>query len=372
MAAEPTPAARGGNKLIGLQTGRGVAAGLVVITHAVDHPFPDSVDVIHLLGRYGVTLFFVISGFIMVYTTGKGSFDVRKFMWRRITRIVPIYYLATFIAAAGVLLVPAAFKNTYFDWEHIGKSLLFIPMYEPGPVGEITPFVKLGWTLNFEMFFYVAFAGLFFLGQNARAVVLTVFFGLLIAAGQIWDFDSAVLEYYTRIDTLGFVAGVWLGCLASGPGIRGRWMAWPLQAVSLVLVLYFWFNYADIKDNPWAQVMLVAAAAMQVAVLIMPLGWTSNAPRWAVFAGDGSYSMYLFHMFAVGAVTVLVRRFFPDMLFAAIPLSAIGGVVFGLCVYQFIEKPVNQWFKRQGGFRNPLVQGTTDSPAVQPNRVGKA
>ena len=371
MAAEPSPA-RSGNKLIGLQMGRGVAAGLVVITHALDHPFPDMPDVIHLLGRYGVTLFFVISGFIMVYTTGADSFDPKKFMWRRITRIVPVYYLATFLAAVGVILMPSAFHNTYFSWEHIGKSLLFIPMYEPGPVGEITPFVKLGWTLNFEMFFYLVFACLFFLKRNTRAVALTVFFGLTIAAGQIWDFNSAVLEFFTRIDTLGFVAGVWLGCLTAGPGIRGERTAWLLQAASLILFFYFWFNYAEIKDNPWAQVMLVLAALLQVAILVMPLGWTHSAPRWAVFAGDGSYSMYLFHMFAVGAVTVAVRRFFPDMLFAAIPLAAIAGVACGLCVYQFIERPINQWFRRLGGLRNPLAQGKIDSPGAQPNRVGKA
>src|SRR5262245_19704057 len=121
-------------KLEGLQVGRAVAAVVVVVAHAIAHPFSTTPGLTHLLARFGVTLFFVISGFIMVYTTGTGRFDPREFMRRRIVRIVPLYYFATLTTLLLFLAAPQLFKTTLFELKHFIMSLLFIPSFRPGGV----------------------------------------------------------------------------------------------------------------------------------------------------------------------------------------------------------------------------------------------
>lgn len=335
-------------KLVGLQWARAIAAITVVVTHAIVHPFPGAQGVPHLLGRFGVTLFFIISGYIMVITTGPGSFNPVSFFRKRLERIAPIYYVATAIAAVGALVIPWAFKDTLFSVRHLMLSLLFIPTVEPGPVGDVSPFLKLGWTLNFEMFFYAIFASLFAFDARSRAIALTLIFGITISLGQIFHFHLQPLEFYTRIDTLGFVVGVWLAILTRLDGnslrIGTTVSALVLGLMSLGALAAL---YIPIRTNPWTQVWLVVTCAIFVFVLAKaPEIWTSAAPRFFTYLGDASYSIYLFHMFAVGAVYMLAKRLLsPDWVLLTILAAAFGGVMIGVLVYQFIERPITRWVK---------------------------
>src|SRR3546814_3674402 len=70
-------------------------------------------------------------------------------------------------------------------------ALPIFPMYEPAGTGGIWPMFRLGWTLNYEMFFYFAFAATFALGLVKRAIAITLFFLALIALGLMIDFQAA-------------------------------------------------------------------------------------------------------------------------------------------------------------------------------------
>lgn len=330
------------NRLVGLQWGRALAALAVVVTHAIAHPFPSAPGLTHLLGRTGVTLFFVISGYIMVATTGRGGFAPFEFMRRRLLRIAPLYYVATAVTALGALFIPWAFKQTVWDPQHLLMSLLFIPSYAPS--GALQPVMKLGWTLNYEMFFYLCFAALFAFRALTRTLILTLAFVALTVAGLVFDFTAAPLAFYAKIDLLGFVAGMWVAILAQQRPIR---LKLPLTSalltfttLSLVLMSVF---YADIREAPATQVWLVVVCAAIIVVLIFGVApVTRKAPRWFAFLGDASYSMYLFHIFAVAAVTVAVKRLLPpEFLVPGMIAAAAAGVAAGLIVYLLIERPLN-------------------------------
>ena len=193
-------------RLDGLQMGRAIAACGVAISHAVVHYYGGGFGIWGLLGQYAVILFFVISGFIMVMTSGRGSFRPGRFISRRIRRIVPIYYVANLVLVVGALAVPAAFERTVFDLSHLISSLLFIPAYDPSGTGLIIPFFKLGWTLNYEMFFYLLFASLFALNGWQRGVTIIGLLSVLIVIGSLVEFEAAVLDFYTRVATAGFAS----------------------------------------------------------------------------------------------------------------------------------------------------------------------
>lgn len=357
-------------RLDGLQLGRAAAALTVVVGHAVDHAMHGMVSESWQLGaRYGVTLFFVISGFIMVQTTGQGRFDPGAFISRRIRRVVPIYWFVTLLVALTVLIAPAVFKRTVFDLQHLAASLFFIPMYDPGST-DISPMFRLGWTLNFEMFFYVAFMLTFALGLVSRAVALTLFFLACVLIGQTFTFEAAVPRFYTQVDTLGFVAGVWLGVLNMKGWLRadGRAIA-ALFAASTAILAYILFHYAAIRNVTATQLWLVAACTAHIALMLMLIDFKAwRVPRPLLYIGDASYSIYLFHMFAIGAVTAVILRLPKDMLVPMVFVSAVSGCIAGLVAYRFIEQPLNRLMRG----RRPLTaaqigEGAATAPLVAPS-----
>ena len=335
------------SRMIGIQWGRALAATAVVVTHAISHPFASAPGASHLLGRVGVTLFFVISGYIMVVTTGPGRFSALDFMRRRLLRIAPLYYIATAVTVAGVLLAPWAFKQTSFDLKHLVLSLLFLPAYAPS--GEINPVMKLGWTLNYEMFFYVAFALLSGLAALKRAIVLSVAFGALILAGLTMEFQSPALIFYTRIDTLAFVGGVWLAVATQGqPRLLSRKMMLTLATFAVALLTMIAATYNRHDTNPMVQVGIITACVAAVGVLALgtrPL--ERHVPETAAVLGDASYAIYLFHLFGVAAVTVAMRKLAPpDFLVPGMVLAAIAGMVGGLVIYWLIDRPLDRSLRR--------------------------
>jgi len=354
-------------KLLGLQWARGIAAITVVIEHAVVHPFPDVGPTVHLFGRLGVTLFFVISGYIMVITTGTGRFDPLSFMKKRVLRVAPLYYVATGIAVLGVLIAPWAFRDTVFDIRHIVLSLLFIPTPEPGVAGSVDPFIRLGWTLNFEMFFYLVFACLFAFGIWARAILVTVIFGVLMVIGQMFQLHAQPIEFYTRMDTLGFVVGVWIAVLTRldhsplpfrlGVGI----MTAAIASLAIMIAVY-----PQVEASLWTRVWIGATCGAMVFVFAKaPELWVRSGPPAFAYLGDASYAMYLFHMFVVGAVTVVGLRLLPDGLgIVIVAMASIGGVAIGIFAYQFVEKPTTRLIRLgTDGRRTPPVAAAKESAA---------
>ena len=103
-------------KLNSIQYLRALAALTVVVAHAWDHPLPATPWPAAAMGEFGVALFFVISGYIMVAITGEGRFSAAQFLKRRAIRIVPLYWMATTLAALLALILPSLFKTTVFTW----------------------------------------------------------------------------------------------------------------------------------------------------------------------------------------------------------------------------------------------------------------
>lgn len=329
-------------RLDGLQLGRAIAALSVVATHAIAHPFPGAPGLSHLLGRYGVTLFFVISGYIMVRTTGSGPFDRRAFLWRRIVRIVPIYYLVNLVMLAGRTAAPAMFKDAVWEPVSFVQSLLFIPAFQANGSGLIFPFFRLGWTLNYEMFFYLCFALLAGLSMKARNLALTGAFAALFVVGLCVPLESAVALFYTQVDLLGFVAGVWLAAWTTERTDRiAPALAMGALATSLVLIAVIAGFYATIRLWPITQIALIIACAIHIALLVTWIDrGARTVPRPLVLLGDASYSIYLFHLFGVGLVTAFSRHLPWPMVYVFMPVAGLAGIFVGLALYWAVERPV--------------------------------
>jgi exopolysaccharide production protein ExoZ len=328
---------------------RGVAAVAVLIAHAFSLAADDRLPYLVLPGRFGVILFFVISGFVITVVTGHELFDPVTFARKRFVRVVPFYWLVTLATAAAALLAPSLFKRTVFDLVNLAKSLLFIPYYDvyagrtPPP---IQPLMKLGWTLNYEIFFYIAFALLFFLSARARAATLVIGFGLLYLAGLLFPSESAIWTFYSNHFILFFCLGVVIG-LAYIDGHfarigRGAALAMWLGAGVLAFVLGAWGITMpgvarDFAIGAMSGLLVCAALRTEIA------GRLRDLPSLQLL-GDASYSIYLVHLFWLGALGGVGRKLGMDdglvTYLALVALGCVGGLASGIIVHRFIEKPL--------------------------------
>lgn len=332
------------SKITGIQSLRACAAILVLISHALLYPLAEQSLAYGRLGWLGVILFFVVSGFIMVAVTGQGRFEAGSFIRRRVLRVVPLYWAFTFMAALLALVLPDIFKTTVFDGQQLLLSLAFIPFYNPASHG-LHPLYKLGWTLNYEMFFYVSFALLAVLNARQRVLVLTIAYAALSLVGLVLHPESAIPAFYTSYMPLAFVAGAWLGLAhIEGRLLRmPRAMIVPLVAIGLAgLVEGFWVD-RGIMEDVTAFLGFLAFSGAAIA-LFVGLEDRLPHPRLLERLGDASYSIYLVHIFAVAAVAgVLLKLLEPGnglVVSGAIALAIVGGLGLGWMVYTVVEKPL--------------------------------
>jgi exopolysaccharide production protein ExoZ len=162
----------------------------------------------------GVDLFFVISGFIMVYSTGGGTtVSAFEFLERRLIRIVPLYWLATGLAVVVLLLAPQLARQTVLTFPHVLASIAFFPALHPSAPTIYAPLVYVGWTLNYEMLFYALFATGIGFGRLSpgRVVAIASTPILTLSAIGFIFFPRGLLGFYANPIMLEFVFGM---CLA--------------------------------------------------------------------------------------------------------------------------------------------------------------
>lgn len=336
---------------------RAVAAMLVFVHHygpgvpALRHPV-----LLALVGQchVGVTLFFVLSGFLIAdryWAVGLGGLPA--FLLRRAGRIMPLYLLLTTVVFVFPWLAgddDGGFPFALF-LTHI--TLLrgwFADLWNTG--------IVQGWSLTAEMTFYgLALPILWCVRRNP--VALLVIPGFLIATGLILvealDGQAPFGFLGSRVFFFGitfpgrcveFLVGVALAWVMREP----VWQAMPRKATLIGAVLCCGLvcisaalraDYAD----PLGVVLLGACLPLGIAVLFAGLmnerSWMRRMLESGPFQvmGRASYAFYLIHM---GLIFQLIDRHSPSLIVTLLGLQAIAWLLFSL-----IEDPCNRWFKKR-------------------------
>lgn len=313
----------------GIQYLRALAALAVVLFHAAE-----KTGYHFAIGAAGVDVFFVISGFIMWVISARRPVAPLAFLKERLRRIAPVYWLATVVMIGGG--IAGLFPNLILSVEHVVASLLFIPARSPSS-GELWPVLVQGWTLNFEMFFYVVFAASLMLPRHRRLPAMAAIFVFLVLLGLAIDTDNALFMTYTRPVILEFVAGM----IVAEFWLRGR-VAGPRSGVALVLGALLGFAALAVLRLPFDERILGPLAVMLVVgtLSIEAAGWLR---KWALptLLGDASYSIYLWHTFVISVVAKMAAMIglapLPT-LFAALVAGTLAGVV----AYFVVERPLTR------------------------------
>jgi len=191
-----------------VQALRALAAYGVVIHHTLftlrEYVAPDRFKADIKTGASGVPIFFVVSGFIMMFISHMSPQTPREFLRNRIARVAPIYWLLTVAAVIAIFAGGAVFGQRSVDSRSILTSLMFLPDLRDG--GLVGPVIYVGWSLNYEMMFYAIFAACLLLnGTIKRLFALNFTILALWVAGT--TVENAYLGYWGSDIILAFAGG---------------------------------------------------------------------------------------------------------------------------------------------------------------------
>jgi exopolysaccharide production protein ExoZ len=331
--------------LVYIQILRLLAAVAVVVFHAwgvapEGHKVPESVFAFAMShGGHGVDLFFVISGFIISYATHRAELTPGEFLRRRVERIVPLYFLVTFAVVTLAVTFPDTFGTEgWYTPRHIIKSLAFIAFTD----GEM-PIVYLGWSLEYEMYFYLAVALLMALTREVWRNIVMIFSALAIL-GRIPGADATLGHYafFTNPMILEFVFGI----IAASIFVNGR-VDWPIAIATACACL------AVLAANPADRVIVfgIPSACLVVAAAFLSrrrndLSWPE---RTLARLGDASYSIYLAQVQTVSLAATSIAPIVPTLPPLALIAVTSGIVVaLGLLLNIVAERPLLSFCRRIG------------------------
>nr|CBX82161.1 acyltransferase 3 [Erwinia amylovora ATCC BAA-2158] len=300
-----------------IQALRGLAAMLVMLFHygiSLNLNPENKLAILLSHGWSGVDMFFVVSGFIAAYTVSiddKGLRASIEYLIKRLIRIVPLYYLVTILSAGHSI---ESFIET-------GTSLLFIPIgglppdgWGPGYGGAR---VGQGWTLNYEMYFYLVVAISMVFGR-AKWLFTTGFIALVVLTPFAFFsvpenygfagfyFNHQYVNLMTNPIVLEFIFGVAVFFIYKNMGNK---MSLVWGGAIVASVLYFCVNlyspfYFSSRIYAWG----IPSAILIVALLKLEKMTKIKFPNAILQLGNISFSVYLLHEGVFGILSKIIKH----------------------------------------------------------------
>lgn len=358
-------------RLQSVQVLRGVAALLVLIFHTSAVLVGEEYKSTRTFGAFweqgyaGVDMFFVISGFIMVYVTqgqAPSAASAAKFLYGRITRVYPLWWIFAILMMIYFWIsyqqpAPPDRINPNDVLAYSIKSLLLIPQ-------EHYPVLVTGWTLIHEILFYIIFAAGLLLPRKSLPVWLGLWTVLIIGVSLIAPSTSSATNYWQLLTSpfnLEFIFGAALACYLNRYDTKGSAGVLLLGLIGFAATMIIGLNIQHTAFL-WGRVLAYGLSSMLIlyGAIGMERSGKLRLPRFFIHLGDWSYSLYLSHLLVVLTLS-RVWKSAESTLPAPIKLGATGiidDIIFILVVltlsiitasisYRVIEKPALKLLRRK-------------------------
>lgn len=298
----------------------------------------------------GVDLFFLISGFIMWSVTAGKDMKFGTFLTHRLIKIVPLYWLFTVIFVIASEVSPGSFGNFLSTPLQIVMSLLFIPYY--GRNGDMEPALGVGWTLNYEMFFYLIFALSLLVRERYRLPCILAALISFVLAREL-PFHNAPFGLFTSPMLLEFAAGISIAAwYRSGRSLQ--------SGVDLLLIALgiagIALSFMAPPEGGFARVVMWGLPA--AVVLVGSLSYERNGSvrhiEFLKTLGDASYAIYLSHLITIGVCKYLFSKIGLERW--GVPLSQqlllaaftfLASMAVGLLCYYVFDRPSHDFLRER-------------------------
>lgn len=334
-------------KLEFLQIGRGVAALIVVLHHIT------AVGIFYLnftplggvfkVGWNGVDFFFVLSGFIIYYIHSKDlgkPLEWKRYFAKRLIRIYPIYWVIAIISLICLLIGDSnisdpTLSGNLFKPSYLIKSLLLIAQ-------KISPFLRVAWSLCYEMFFYTMFGFCILFGR--KAILVFASFYLLLLCSQLFHVfsfdDSFVLSFFSSYYNLEFLIGILAAwCFKSFESsnidlLARKWVMRLSLAAGILIFSLAWLRslrfQADFdKFSIYNRLLYGTSSALIVfSIANLKLKKSNRVTEFFLVLGDASFVLYLIHPLILAVIFKLVLKMGP-------PLQGLS-MNYGICILSLL------------------------------------
>ena len=308
------------------------AVGMININNlsAKSSAYMSGINSLQPLLASGVDLFFVISGFVMIQSQQYRKSNSIRFIKGRIRRIVPIYWLLTIAAIIQILLTNAlGLSNiTFPSFRSIWTSFLFITHFN----GVSSPIIFQGWTLEFEMLFYIIFALSLGFSQMKRILVTNIIVLILLSL-----FTPNGTYFYE------FIIGILLGTLFQKYRLSiGAGYSLICIGISLSIIgKYLLENFSNV----------IRFGISSGLIIYGSISLPNVKQKVFIFLGKISYTTYLVHGFMISLIYQFIKRIDNLSLFytnVSIIASLIISLGTGSFLYWFFDKPTTEKLKAKG------------------------
>jgi exopolysaccharide production protein ExoZ len=294
-----------------------------------------------------VDLFFVTSGFVIWLATVNGKTGPTRFLYQRLSRVVPLYWLLTVTTIAMMLMWPGAVQSGRFEVSHVLATFAFLPAYHPIS-HQIAPVLVPGWTLNYEMFFYCVFALFLPLRPRYRLTAIVVVFVGLVSLRPILGALGAAGTFYTSGVLFEFLFGLLIGAIYSA---RVQLSASSAMALTVCGLAGLIFGY-DAAGDDYIRVIVfgVPSALLVAGVVNMESSISWNLPRAVKVLSNASYAIYLSHGIVLSALCQFWLKLTPKPDAHSIGWFIVTGIgltlVVAIAIHRLIEVPIANWFRQ--------------------------
>ena len=331
-----------------LQLIRGLATVLVVIRHATGNSIEllqkDFLFNIFAFGSSAVDIFFVLSGFIITYTSLKGGADPKEltpFLKRRFIRIYPTYWIITSLFLGIQILLPMFYNTTY---PYSAANLLSTYLLFPGHIMVN----GVSWTLSYEVFFYLLFSLVFLFSNKKMIFGIFLIYALSVITSSMF-MDISEDNIWLNLVFFPMNVEFFMGVLAALVVNRiPKWSSIPLIVLG---VIYFTVSALVTDLNTLLDLHVrdriiqfgVPSFLVILGVVKYELTHEVRVAKVFLLLGESSYSLYLLHLPVIAACTKLIVKFniTNGLMIQLLLISVIIAICWGATIfYKLIERPV--------------------------------
>ncbi|MCF7809199.1 MAG: acyltransferase [Candidatus Marinimicrobia bacterium] len=343
-------------EIISIQVLRGFAAIAIVFIHmnGIIRQYGSSHKYLFAsteIANAGVDVFFVISGVIMAIITARmkgGDTGALSFLLRRATRIYPIYWIYLGLFVIGNLLIQGSIMETsgHLTPMSVLLSAFLIP-------NQDLPILIIGWTLEFEIYFYLLITLLIAVKRHIEIKYLYAGSIFLVLAGTFFQADLAIWSLATDPLLIEFSMGFFIGSLyLKRPDLNPT--PFLVIAAALVLLEIFGLSAAEVFDMYGTRFGRLTRFGLPAVFIVT--GFLFANPFFRKYSppilesiGNASYSLYLSHLLILSIIGKLwailgLARYLPDLMFAVILLA--GCLLWASISYQYMELPMIRLSRR--------------------------
>ena len=306
-----------------LQFLRAFASINVVYFHTLigSESYGKSTNIFQTLGGWGangVDIFFVISGFVMIYSQIHNPKKIYEFYISRLIRIVPVYWLITIFLVTLYYLLPEIFKSFSLDLKKIISSLFFVSQIITGEF----PVINVGWTLEWEILFYLIF-GLSLYFKDIKKTIISIFFFMML-----------IFLFTEKLLFLEFFVGVLIGYVHNK--IKLSYLNGLIILIIGIIFLFLSLSsyIVAIELDRFFIWGIPSAFIVMGAVYCKPI---KNS--FLFYLGNASYSIYLVQILTVPGFYKLINYFKIEINNDLLSILCLfSSVIFGCFFYSFVEK----------------------------------